>query len=182
KLAGVRNGDNITASYTTAANRTSLPGNYPITPGLNDPDNRLGNYTVSVTNGTLTVTLLPLSTSLFSVSVSDSAPYSLPPLDVMALDKTRPYGSANPALTGTVSGLQNGDNITASYVTTATSASPAGAYTITPQLNDPNGKLGNYTLRLRHGLLIVKTVGVITINSIARSNDRVRIAGAGDPN
>src|SRR5207248_1289561 len=68
-LAGVRNGDNITARYTTTANRTSLPGNYPITPGLNDPDNRLGNYTVSVTNGTLTVTLLPLSTSLLSVSV-----------------------------------------------------------------------------------------------------------------
>ena len=55
-LEGIQNGDGITASFTTMADATSLPGMYPITPQLADPGSRLGNYLLTVTDGTLTVT------------------------------------------------------------------------------------------------------------------------------
>jgi hypothetical protein len=55
-LSGVVAGDGITATYTTMANALSAPGTYAIVPVLNDPNNRLSNYAVTSTNGTLTVT------------------------------------------------------------------------------------------------------------------------------
>ena len=63
-----------------------------------------------------------------------------------AADATRVYGDPNPAFTGTITGIKNGDNITATYSTTATAASPVGTYPITPALVDPTNKLGNYTV------------------------------------
>ena len=42
----------------------------------------------------------------------------------------RDYGAANPALTGSLVGLQAGDNITATFSTTATSQSNVGTYAI----------------------------------------------------
>src|SRR5207249_4170973 len=53
-LTGVKNGDGITASYSTSANGTSV-GVFPIVPSLYDPNAKLGNYTVATTNGNLTV-------------------------------------------------------------------------------------------------------------------------------
>jgi MBG domain (YGX type) len=44
---------------------------------------------------------------------------------------SRFYGDPNPAFTGKVSGIKNGDNITATYSTSATAATPAGSYDIT---------------------------------------------------
>jgi hypothetical protein len=54
-IAGLKNGDVITASYSTMATPSSAAGPYPITATLSDPGNRLGNYTVTNTPGTLTV-------------------------------------------------------------------------------------------------------------------------------
>src|SRR5205823_6389331 len=94
-LVGIRNSDNITATFTTTATPASPVGTYAITPVLNDPDSKLGNYTVTSTNGVLTVTPAPLSAS--------------------ANNKTRAYGQPNPALDGIITGIQNGDAITAIY-------------------------------------------------------------------
>ena len=59
--------------------------------------------------------------------------------------KTKVYGTANPTLTGTVSGPQYGDStITASYSTTATQFSDVGGYAITATL--PGSRLSNYTV------------------------------------
>ena len=58
-------------------------------------------------------------------------------LVVTAANQWRTYGAANPALTGTVTGLQNGDDITATFGTSATPASPVGTYAIVPSLIDP---------------------------------------------
>jgi len=55
QIVGLVNNDNITASYATTATNTSSPGNYPITPSLIDPGNRLRNYLVQLVNGTLAV-------------------------------------------------------------------------------------------------------------------------------
>jgi hypothetical protein len=47
--------DNITAHYSCTAVPASPPGGYPIVPSLVDPYARLINYSVTFTNGTLTV-------------------------------------------------------------------------------------------------------------------------------
>jgi hypothetical protein len=76
-------------------------------------------------------------------------------LVVTAANQSWTYGAANPTLTGTVSGLQNGDNITATFSTVATPASPVGTYSIAPTLIDPGGKLTNYTVTINDGTLTV---------------------------
>src|SRR5204863_2861205 len=92
-ITGIKNGENITASYSTAATQSSPIGTYPVVPALNDPVGKLINYIVTLNNGHITINPAPLA--------------------VRAADASRPYGIANPALTGSITGLQNGDAITA---------------------------------------------------------------------
>ena len=147
-VLGVRNGDDIAASYSTLAAASSAVGTYVITPSLSDPDGRLANYDVTSMNGSLTVTRAPLMVS--------------------AHDQTRPYNQANPPLTGALSGMKNGDPITASYGTSASTSSPVGTYPITPALSDPAGRLGNYSVSSTPGTLsIVKADQTITFNALA---------------
>jgi hypothetical protein len=131
----VKPGDVISASYTTTAVAASPIGTYPNTASLNDPGNKLGNYTVTNTPALLSVTPAPLS--------------------VTAASFTRLYGAANPTFTGTIAGIKNSDNITATYASPATSASAIGTYAITPTLVDPSSKLGNYTVTINNGTLTV---------------------------
>ena len=56
-IAGLLNGDNITANYTCSATASSTVGTYPIVPGLVDPQDLETNYQVNLIPGTLTVTL-----------------------------------------------------------------------------------------------------------------------------
>src|SRR5438477_11949680 len=51
---------------------------------------------------------------------------------VTAADANRLYGDPNPAFTGTITGIKNADNITATYASAATAASPVGTYAIVP--------------------------------------------------
>ena len=154
-LTGIKNGDNITATYATAADPTSPVGTYPITPALVDPTDKLGNYTVTSTNGTLTITPAPLT--------------------VTAASATRAFGDPNPVFTGTLAGIKNNDNISATYSTTATAASPVGTYPITPALADPTGKLSNYTVTSTNGTLTI-TNAVLTVSAANASRFY------GDPN
>jgi endoglucanase len=60
-ITGVINSDGITATYVSQANATTPVGTYvdapfAIVPTLADPNNRLPNYTTSVTDGALTIT------------------------------------------------------------------------------------------------------------------------------
>ena len=59
-------------------------------------------------------------------------------LTVTAANANRPFGQANPVFTGTITGVTNGDNITATYSCGATTDSPAGNYPIMATLVDPN--------------------------------------------
>src|SRR5207302_9966030 len=110
-------------------------GTYAITAMIADPSGLLSNYNVQVNSGTLTLT--PAS------------------LIVTAADVSRMFGDDNPQFTGTISGLQNNDVITASYSTIATPSSPGGTYAITPTLNGPSGQLSNYAVMLNDGTLTV---------------------------
>ena len=52
-------------------------------------------------------------------------------------------------------GIQNGDIITATYVSPAAASSPAGNYVIAPVLNDPSSRLPNYVVTTNLGTLTV---------------------------
>jgi hypothetical protein len=134
-VVGVTNGDSITASYATVATAGSGVATYDITATLNDPGGKLGNYTVTLNKGTLSVTAAPLSVHVNSVS--------------------REYGESNPTFTGTVTGIKNGDSITATYASSATAVSPVGPYAIVATLVDPGSKLGNYSVTAPDGALTV---------------------------
>ena len=118
---------------------------YPITAGgAVDSD-----YTISYVGGWLTVTAATLT--------------------VTPDNKTKIYGSTFTAFTGTISGLQNGDNITASYSSSgaaATAGVSGNPYPITASLNDPNGKLANYAVTVNQGqLTVVPATLTITADS-----------------
>ena len=55
-VQGLKNGDAITATHDSAATADSPAGSYAIVPKLQDASGNLGNYSVSMSNGTLTVT------------------------------------------------------------------------------------------------------------------------------
>ncbi len=155
-ITGIRNGDNITATYASTATITSAVGAYPITPTLVDPDSKLSNYSVSSTNGTLNVTVADLT--------------------VAAHNASRVYGATNPVFSGTITGIRNGDNITATYASTATITSAVGAYAITPTLVDPDSKLSNYSVSSTNGTLNV-TVADLTV----AAHNASRVYGATNP-
>jgi hypothetical protein len=134
-ITGLKNGDNITFG-ATSADPTAAVGTYPIVPALVDPNGKLVNYTVTATNGTLTVTPAPLT--------------------VAAANASMIFGDPVPTLTGTVTGIKNGDNITGVYTTTATSTSPVGTYPITAAASDNGtGKLANYTVTTTNATLTI---------------------------
>jgi 6-phosphogluconolactonase (cycloisomerase 2 family) len=148
-LIGLKNQDPITPVYTTTAVPTSPLGVYPLTATLSDPAFKLGNYTVTITGSTLTIVQAPLI--------------------VIPANVSRPYGSANPVLTGTLQGLVLGDGITATYTTTATITSPVGTYPITATLSDPGNKLGSYIVTILPGTLTVTPAPLaIAINNATR--------------
>jgi hypothetical protein len=73
---------------------------------------------------------------------------------------SRPYGSANPGLTATVTGLVNGDVITASATTSAVVSSAVGTYPIVPAAAGAN--LARYSVSSVNGTLAVTKAGSTT--------------------
>jgi len=76
-------------------------------------------------------------------------------LKVAADDKSRPFGVSNPPLTGSLTGVQGSDIITATYSTAANVGSPIGAYDILPSLVDAQNRLPNYELNIIKGKLTI---------------------------
>ena len=93
-----------------------------------------------------------------------------------ASNQSRPYGAANPALTGSLVGVQNGDNITAVYSTAANTNSPVGTYAIIPTLVDPDSKLTNYTVTTNSATLTVNPAA-LTVTADPQS----KLYGQADP-
>ena len=151
----MKNGDTISATYSTTATSASPVGTYAIVATLVDPNNQAVNYTVVINNGTLTINPAPLT--------------------VTAANASRLYGDPNPAFTGTITGLKNGDNIGAIFSAAADPTSPVGSYAIIPTLVDPNNQLGNYAVTLNNGVLVVTPA---PLSVVADSASRL----FGDPN
>ncbi len=121
-------------NFNTTATAESAVGGYDVTPGGLTSD----NYAITFHSGTLTVTPAGLV--------------------VTPANQSKTYGDGFTAFSGNVGGIQNADAITASYGSDgAVSTAAVGSYDITATLNDPDGKLGNYTVTLNTGHLVVGT-------------------------
>ena len=98
--------------------------------------------------GTITVTATQAGSTTYSAAptVTSSISVARAPVSVTQINRTIGYGAAIPTLTGTLAGVVNGDNITVSYSTTATTSSNPGTYPITATLVDPTNRLVNYTV------------------------------------
>lgn len=127
--ATVPAGLTVNFTYNQSASAPTNVGSYEAIGTVNDP-----NYAGAATN-TLTVTPRALS--------------------VVATDASRVYGQANPVFSGIITGVQGGDDITATYSSVATTESPVGTYDIVPALVDPGNKLGNYSVTLSNGVLTI---------------------------
>ncbi|WP_433965858.1 beta strand repeat-containing protein [Tunturiibacter gelidiferens] len=151
---GTFNGDVLTITYSSPATVTSPAGTYPINATVTGAN--AGNYAITITAGTLTVT-----PAVLTITVNNA---------------TRIYGAANPIFSSTVSGALNGDTFTNSYSTIATVASPVGSYPINDAVGGPAAS--NYTVQVTPGTLVI-TQTSIAVNVAA--NNATRSYGATDP-
>ena len=134
----------------------NVPGTFVYTPPA-------GTLLGAGNNQTLSATFTP-NDSVDYASATDSVSLVVAPatLTVTAANASRAFGQTNPVFTGTITGLTNGDNITAAYSCSASTNSPAGTYPIVPSLLDPNNRQTNYTVSLINGTLTVTS----TTNSV----------------
>ncbi|MFI5106801.1 MAG: MBG domain-containing protein, partial [Terriglobales bacterium] len=96
------------------------------------------------------------------------------PLSVVANNVSRPFGSPNPTLTGTITGVKNGENITASFTTTAVQTSNVGTFAITAAaVFSPAALSANYITTLTNGTLTITAVPL----TIAANNQTVVLNG-----
>ena len=101
-----------------------------------------------------------LSLTLAGCGGGSNTPAPHPTLTVTAANATRGYGSPNPVFTASASGALPGDTFTLTASTTATSSSPAGAYSIVPVATGAN--LANYNVVYINGTLAV-SVALLTV-------------------
>jgi hypothetical protein len=166
------------APITLAATASSgLTVSYAVTSG---PASVSGNALTITGVGSVTVQATQSGNSGYQAAAPASVSFTVNPaaLTVTANNASRAFAAANPALTGTITGLQNNDNITATYSTTATQSSEPGTYPIVPALVDPGNKLGNYTVTLNNGTLTVLAPAVNPLPGITSLNPGLATAGS----
>ncbi|HEY1115625.1 MAG TPA: MBG domain-containing protein, partial [Chitinophagaceae bacterium] len=124
-LSGNVAGDEITVSYSTTAIQNSdvVPGGYPITATLFDPNKRLANYSVTNTPGVLIITPAPATIS------------------VTGLSKTY-NGQPQAAM---VTSLPEGLTVNVTYEGSVTVPTDAGSYAVVAALNNANYSATNGT-------------------------------------
>jgi gliding motility-associated-like protein len=150
--SGFISGENSSAItvpvVSTAAVTGSPSGTYPITLS----GGSAANYSLSLVNGLLTVTKAELTAK--------------------AEDKTKIYGSVNPALTILYTGFVNGDNPSVisepSISTSCLTGSSVGTYPITLA----GGSSANYSISLVNGVLVVnKATALVTLGNLTATYD-----------
>ncbi len=118
----------------------------------------VGTYTLSVSAGTLAAANYSFTYTAGSLTITQA------PLTITANNLSMTLGGTPPALTGSISGIMNGDAITyaSGGVTdellnpvTLSSSTPAGLYILNPGYSDPSSLIGNYTVTDVQGTLTV---------------------------
>ena len=139
-------GDRLSGTLATLATSSSSVGTYNITQGT------LANlnYSITFTQGTLTVTPAPLTINANSVS--------------------RVYGQPNPTFTASYTGLVNGDTSSAlsgtlTFSTGAITASQVGSYIIYLRGQSSN----NYTIGYTTGIVtVIPALLTVSVNSASK--------------
>ena len=146
-ISGLRNGDAANAiNYSLSRVEGETVGTYTIKVTLgNNP-----NYTVTPTNGVFTITKKPAT--------------------VLAINKNKTYGNADPVFTATVTGIVGNDVL--NYTLARDTGENVGTYAITVTLEDnPN-------------YLVTGTNGTFTItpaSAIVMADDMEKVYGSDDP-
>jgi hypothetical protein len=135
-----------TFSYSPAAGTVLSAGQHQLTVTFTPKDTT--NYQSSTSNVTLVVNQAPLSISANNVS--------------------RVYGTANPPLSGTLSGAVNGDTFTEMFSTSATTSSSPGTYAIVPSVSGAN--LANYSVIANNGTLTISPAPTTTTFALSNQN------------
>jgi N-acetylneuraminic acid mutarotase len=91
---GLQDGDAITASYSTTADGNSPVGTYDVTAVLSDPDNKLGNYLVTLDVGHLSVT--PAATATTAAVSASTVLFGLDSVTVSTTIAVVAPGSGSP--------------------------------------------------------------------------------------
>ncbi|MBS0631129.1 MAG: putative Ig domain-containing protein [Verrucomicrobia bacterium] len=131
-----------------------------------------GAYTIALGAGTLAATNYSFTLVPGTLTVNQAA------LTVTADAKSKTYGAANPALTVTISGFANGENLATSGITgaaavttTATTSSDIGTYPITAAVGTlaaPNYRFGTFN----DGVLTVTAASLgVTLDGLSRTYD-----------
>jgi hypothetical protein len=118
-ITGVANNDNITATYNCNATASSPAGTYPIVPRL-VPNNRLTNYTVTINDGTLTI-----STGLIVTSPANGQSFSAPA--TITFSASSPFAAGLALYTNSVLVASN----SATNISTVLNNVPSGSYQFT---------------------------------------------------
>lgn len=156
------------STQTLSAGGGTAPYNYSVTAGSLPPGLSLSTggslFGTPSATGSFPFTLTATDTSTGGGPYSGSQSYTVniaqAPLTVMVKNATKVYGTANPAFTGTVSALVNGDtaaSIGLAYTTTATVSSPAAQYPITATVTS-----GDYALSVTPGALNITQAATST--------------------
>ncbi|MGZ4896937.1 MAG: MBG domain-containing protein, partial [Candidatus Angelobacter sp.] len=144
-LSGFLAADNVTAIYSRTAGETVLGSPYTISATLS-PTGVLSNY--NITYNTASFTITPAA-----ASVTPSAASKI-------------YGTADPILSGTLSGFLAADNVTATYSRTAGETVLGGPYTISATLS-PAGVLSNYNITYKTAsFTITPAATTVTVNPV----------------
>ena len=149
------------STLRTATSTTNGTIAYTITPVGGSASVLLATTILPAGSYTLTATLTPSDTTDYTTATT-SASFTVSPatLTLVPGNPTRAYGAANPALSGSVTGMLNDDAFTVTGTTTATVTSPVGNYPITYTVSGTN--LSNYTYTAQSGTLNISQA-VLTI-------------------
>ncbi|MBS0266882.1 MAG: hypothetical protein JSS02_33455 [Planctomycetes bacterium] len=134
------NGENLKISYASSgATATAHVGNYNITGTVSDGTGLASDYTVNLTNGTLSVNKAVVNYTIGNDNQTYGSPANL------AAD-----------LGTTINTGVNGQNLKISYASVGdTTAAHAGKYAITGVVSDGTGETSDYTVNLTNGTLSV---------------------------
>jgi outer membrane protein assembly factor BamB len=125
-VTGAQNGDTFTESFSTTATAASGVGSYPIVPAASGAN--LGNYSVVIVDGALTVTAAPTSTAL---SAPASAAYGASVALTATVSSTAGTPGGTVTFTSGSTTLGTGTLNAGGAASLNTTALPAGTNTVT---------------------------------------------------
>jgi parallel beta-helix repeat protein len=147
-LTGFVPADNVTATYSRTAGETIAGSPYTISAVLS-PAGILANYTI--TNNTAVFTITKRNASVTPNAASKT------------------YGSADPTLTGVLTGFVPADGVTATYSRAAGETVAGGPYAISAVLS-PAGVLANYNITMNSAAFTInKKAASVTLTAASKT-------------